>query len=260
MTSETKKTPEQARAALKVFDLFDRFAGDPGIDKGLLAQNLGLFIRNAGLAKILFVNELYEKILPQPGLICEFGCHIGQNLALFENLRAIYEPFNVERRIVGFDNFQTAGGYTGVDPAQDGDSPELTSDAYTLPADYPELLRAVLRYHEEMSLYSGHPRCTVVAGDATETVPAYLAEHAGEPIALAYFDMATHGPTLACLRAAAPRMLPGSLLVADEFNFRRYPGASKAFLEWSQEAPFHLSYETSRYMRDRTLVRIGARR
>ncbi|MEX2644610.1 MAG: hypothetical protein WD270_14230 [Acetobacterales bacterium] len=260
MAVESKKTPEQAHAAERVLEHFDRIAGDPAVGKGLLLQNLGLFIRNSGLAKILFVNDLYERVLDRPGLICEFGCHLGQNLVLFENLRAIYEPFNVERRIVGFDNFQTAGGYPSVDAARDGDSTELTSDAYSLPAGYADMLRDLLRFHEGMSVYPDHPRCEVVAGDATATVPRYLAEHEGESVALAYFDMATYGPTRACLDAVAPRLLPGSLLVADEFNFRRYPGASRAFLEWSAEAPFHLDYETSRYMRDRTLVRVGARR
>lgn len=33
----------------------------------------------------------------------EFGVRWGQNLALFESFRGIYEPYNYNRKIVGFD-------------------------------------------------------------------------------------------------------------------------------------------------------------
>lgn len=71
-----------------------------------LMVSLGLFMRSSALTKILFVHELYSLIKDIPGVIMEFGCWWGQNLILFENLRAIYEPFNQARRIIGFDTFQ----------------------------------------------------------------------------------------------------------------------------------------------------------
>lgn len=68
-------------------------------------------MRSSALAKILFVDEAYRLILEQPGVIVEFGTWWGQNLVLFENLRAIYEPFNQSRRVIGFDTFK---GYPSV--------------------------------------------------------------------------------------------------------------------------------------------------
>src|SRR5882672_2493878 len=59
-----------------------------------LLTNLGLFMRSSVVAKFLYVNELYEKILNTPGVVMEFGVWWGQNLALFESLRAVYEPYN----------------------------------------------------------------------------------------------------------------------------------------------------------------------
>lgn len=67
---------------------------------------LGLFMRSWPLAKILFVNEAYQLILNQHDIIVEFGACWGQNLVLFENLHAIYEPFNQSRAVIGFDTFQ----------------------------------------------------------------------------------------------------------------------------------------------------------
>ena len=40
-----------------------------------------------------------------PGSIIQFGVRWGRELALFEMLRTIFEPFNHSRSIYGFDTF-----------------------------------------------------------------------------------------------------------------------------------------------------------
>src|SRR3954464_15059506 len=79
------------------------------IGPGVLLQNLGLFLTRASLARILFMHDLYLKIINVPGCAMEFGCQFGQSLALFTSFRTIYEPQNVGRKIIGFDTFE---GYT----------------------------------------------------------------------------------------------------------------------------------------------------
>src|SRR5438105_2659763 len=76
-----------------------------------LVTNLGLYLRSTVIAKLLYLNELYEQILPLPGVIMEFGCWWGANLALFSSLRAVHEPYNYTRRVVGFDSFT---GYKSI--------------------------------------------------------------------------------------------------------------------------------------------------
>ena len=72
-------------------------------------------MRSSALAKLLFLNEAYQLILDQPGMIVEFGTWWGQNLVVFENLRAIYEPFNQSRRVLGFDTFEGYPAISGKD-------------------------------------------------------------------------------------------------------------------------------------------------
>lgn len=144
---ETKQNIDGINERQKLYKLFAKMYNDNQIDQHIVFQSLGLFLRNSGLAKILFINELYEMILERPGVIMEFGCHTGQNLVLFENLRAIYEPFNNQRRIIGFDSFE---GYKSVEKEIDGEAPEIVGDGYLLPSDYKETLSAILRYHEEI--------------------------------------------------------------------------------------------------------------
>ena len=51
-------------------------------------------------------HELYQKILNVHGVVIEFGTRWGQNLALFESFRGMYEPYNHFRKIIGFDTFE----------------------------------------------------------------------------------------------------------------------------------------------------------
>lgn len=104
---QTKASEEQIshqKALAKIFD-------DCKIPTDELLLNLGLFMRSSVLTKILFINEVYCLIKNTPGCIMEIGVWWGQNLILFENLRAIYEPFNQSRRVIGFDTFE---GYPDV--------------------------------------------------------------------------------------------------------------------------------------------------
>jgi hypothetical protein len=70
-----------------------------------LLGNLGLFLSRQTLSRILFMHELYQKIINVHGVVIEFGVRWGQNLALFESFRGIYEPYNFNRKIIGFDTF-----------------------------------------------------------------------------------------------------------------------------------------------------------
>ncbi|MDR2623045.1 MAG: hypothetical protein LBC39_00515 [Methanobrevibacter sp.] len=82
------------------------------IPENELLSNLPLYIPRQDFTHILLVNEIYQKILNTPGVIMEFGCRWGRNMALFETLRGIYEPYDYCRKIIGFDTFE---GFIGFD-------------------------------------------------------------------------------------------------------------------------------------------------
>ena len=88
-----------------------------------LMTNLHMYMRSTILAKVLYLNELYELIKKTTGSIFEFGCWYGANMVTFENLRAVYEPYNYTRKVVGFDTFS---GYCSISP--DKDKGELIID------------------------------------------------------------------------------------------------------------------------------------
>lgn len=221
----SQNTPSRSAAEVRQ-NLYRLFAQRPMPDEELLV-NLGLYIRSGALAKILFLNELYERIIHIPGVICEFGVWWGQSLTLFENLRAVYEPYNHMRRVIGFDTFT---GYPGVG-VHDKKSETIAEGVYAVGEGYEHYLAELIDYHEQENVMAHIKKHALVKGDATVTVPAYLQEHPETIVALAFFDMALYEPTKVCLEAIIPRLVKGSIVAFDEFGHPDYPGETRAALE-----------------------------
>ena len=244
---ETKAGDEQLAQREALYQLFrDR----PMPDDQLLI-NLGLYMRSSALAKLLFLNELYQLILDQPGVIVEFGTWWGQNLVVFENLRAIYEPFNASRRIIGFDTFK---GYPAISE-RDRMSDTIKVGGYKVSNDYRPYLEALLAYHESNNVLRNVRKCEVIEGDAVETAPQFFDAHPETIVALAYFDMALYEPTKACLKALLPNLAPGSVVMLDELNSRDYPGETVAFKEVFAGQRYTL--HKSKFMTDRAYLVMG---
>lgn len=99
-------------------------------------------LKRMALSRIIYYYELYQKIIEVPGVICEFGVQWGATLALLQNLRGMYEPYNVSRKIFGFDTFE---GFATLD-RKDGQRAQL-GDYKSLP-EYETLLEEILGIHE----------------------------------------------------------------------------------------------------------------
>lgn len=190
-------------------------------------SNLSLFINRQNLSQMLFINELYEHIIGVHGVIMEFGVRWGRNLALYESLRGIYEPFNHNRKIIGFDTFE---GFPSVDK-KDGDADIITVGAYGVTNNYQEYLAGILDYHEQESPISHIKKYELVKGDAVNSIQRYLASRPETIISLAYFDFDIYEPTMACLTAIKSHLTKGSVIGFDELNSRDYPGETVALKE-----------------------------
>lgn len=180
-------------------------------------HSLAVMKRNA-LSRILYLDELYKEILPVPGVICEFGVHWGGSLATLLNLRNLYEPYNVERFIYGFDTFE---GFATVDE-KDGQAAEVGD--YASKQNYEKTLSEILNYHESISAFQSRRMFELIKGDATLTIDQWLDENPGATIALAIFDMDVYKPTKEILEKILPRLTRSSVIVFDEFCHRGFPG------------------------------------
>ncbi len=241
---ETKASESQLKHREIIYRLFRQ---RPMPDDQLL-MNLGLYLRSSALTKLLFLNELYEQILNLPGVIMEFGTWWGQNLVVFENLRAIYEPFNQNRRIIGFDTFK---GYPTLS-SKDRPSETIKVGGYTVTENYRPYLEELIDYHEKNNVLASVKKHQVIEGDVVATVPSFFKGNPETVVALAYFDMALYEPTRVCLEAIKPHLVRGSVIMLDDYNWHEYPGETIAFKEVFQDAKF--SARRAKFMSDRTLI------
>jgi len=244
----TKATDEELDLRIKKVEMFR----ERPITDGHFLYNLGLFSSSSWVAKMLFLNELYQLVLDIPGVIVEFGTWWGQNQVLFENLRAVYEPFNHTRRIIAFDSFE---GYVGLTDNDNPDSDVLVDGGYATSEGYEAYLKELLELNESCNVLN-YRKHDIVKGNVVDTVPQFFARKSSMVVALAYFDLGLYEPTKVCLEAIVPRLIPGSIIMLDEFNSLDAPGETTAFMEIVEEFDFDYEIRKSRYLTDRTIVKV----
>lgn len=183
------------------------------------------FLKRQSLSRILYYNELYQKIIDVPGVICELGCLYGATLSLLINLRGIYEPYNYTREIIGFDTFS---GFTEVDKKDGGYS---KSGDFAAADGYYPLLKKIIAYHEQQAPLNHIRKSELIAGDVSFTFPKWLENNQHAVISMIIFDMDVYKPTKKALEAVKPRLTKGSVLVFDEFSTKHFPGETVAIDE-----------------------------
>jgi len=192
---------------------------------GELLDNLALYLTRQTLSRINFMQDIYRQIVPVHGVIMEFGVRWGQNLALFSNLRGIHEPFNYNRKLVGFDTFD---GFPSVAPEDGG---RVQAGDYGVAENWQADLEDILDFHTQNAPIPHKKKHALVKGDASLTLPQYLHDHPETIVALAYFDFDIYKPTRDCLAAILPHLTKGSILAFDELNTPEFPGETIALRE-----------------------------
>ena len=221
------QTGERSEAEINNRKMFFGLFDDSPIPDGELLGNLSLYMNRQSLTRVIFLWELYNEITNIQGDIMEFGVRWGRDLALFANFRGMLEPYNHDRKIVGFDTFEgfPKSSITGkdTDSAEQGD--------YDTVENYEEYLSEVLKYHESESPISHKKKFEIVRGDVEQTLDEYLSGNEQTMIALCYLDLDLYAPTKSCLELIKDRIPKGGVIGFDELNSGKFPGETEAVRE-----------------------------
>lgn len=228
MINETIKrtarySEEENRRNREMLDLFK----DAPIPEDEFLANLGLFINRQNLTRLIWMNELYKKIISVPGVTMEFGCRWGANLALWQSFRSMYEPYNYSRKIIGFDTFSGFGPLHEKDASPAG----MKTGDYAVTDEYDKYLEKVLACHEQDGPIAHIKKYKIAKGDAPQRLAEYLKECPETIIALAYFDMDMYESTKKCLELIKDRVTKGSVIGFDELVSADFPGETVALRE-----------------------------
>ena len=199
---------------------------------GTVAEKLASFPRfvpMADLGRFLARARIFERILGVHGSIVECGVHLGGGLMTWTKLSAILEPLNHVRKVVGFDSF---AGFTAIDArdvAGARGNPHLKRGGLAAGVQA-EMARDIADFDAVRPL--GHiPKASLVAGDACETIPRFLADNPHFVCALLYLDFDLYQPTRVAIESFLPRMPRGAVIAFDELNIEQWPGETQAVLD-----------------------------
>lgn len=207
-------------------ELVNLFKQSP-IPENEILNNVGLFEKRQELTKQLFFNEIYKQVLNIHGSIMEFGVRWGQNLVTLNNLRGIYEPYNYNRLIIGFDTFE---GFPVINE-KDGQNEIIKKGAFSVTKDYHIFLEQILNCHENECPLSHIKKNKIIKGDASCEFEKYLELHPETIIAFAWFDFDIYSPTKKCLEFLLDHITKGSIIGFDELNDHKFPGETIALKE-----------------------------
>lgn len=140
---------------------------------------------------------------------------------------AIYEPYNHQRRIIGFDTFS---GFPSIDDKDARGTSEFMKEGGLAVASEEDLKQCISLY--DMNRFINHvPKVKLVKGDIKETVPEYIKANPHTVVSLLHLDVDIFEPTAVALRHFVPRMSKGSIIVFDECNSQYFPGETLAVME-----------------------------
>ena len=223
MLDQSNQTESDRQVALDMEAYFTQSLGT-NIDK---LQNFPKFVTRQSLSLFLAKHELFQRVVGVHGHVMECGVFLGGGLMTWAQLSAIYEPYNHVRRIVGFDTF---GGFKQLHAKDQGRNVSYAVEG-GLAADAGDDIRRCISLYD-LNRPIGHiPRVELVVGDASSTIPEYLAANSHLVVAMLYLDFDLYEPTKIAIESFRPRMPKGAIIAFDELNQAAWPGETRAVLE-----------------------------
>lgn len=183
------------------------------------------------MQKMFARHRLFLEVRKLPGHIVDAGVFKGTSTLLFAQMLKVYAPHS-KRKVIGFDTFSE-----GFEGAQTFESEQADSFMEHYEPDMESRLEGII---DKQGL---KPYCELVAGDISETLPAYVAKNRGMRISLLHLDLDVGRPTLAALRASYDLMTPGGIIVLDEYGLEGW-GEADAIDSFFRERGLKLKIES----------------
>ncbi len=221
LDSERKRIDAQRGLDTRYAELMARHFDRPE----RLVQDWLLYVkRHHQLSRLLHHYELFRMVREVPGSIAECGVFRGETLLLWAKMLEIFCMGDRSRVVYGFDHFQ---GLRDLCTADGPENAAMHRGAYDGGDDF-EQLQTLIELFDADRFAPGKPRIELVDGDARETLPRWAEENPGVRLSVLHLDFDLYEPTMAALETLYPRVVPGGLVIFDEFGFENFPGETQA--------------------------------
>jgi hypothetical protein len=193
------------------------------------------FVSRQQQAIYLYKWELFRRVLDVHGSVLEFGVFLGSGLFSFASFSAILEPYNYQRRIIGFDTFEGFPDVSDSDRATEHHSSLVTPGGFGTSKSLYEDLRESTELFDENRYLNHIPKIELVKGDIRKSLPAFLERQPHTLVSLLYLDLDLYEPTILALEMLYDRIPRGGIVAFDEVNNEHWPGETKAYLEFFEK-------------------------
>ncbi len=175
--------------------------------------------------------ELFKLTIDLPGHYADFGVYFGKSFFSWHKFLETFTPTATHKKVIGFDSFEGFPGLADEDGKTDGSIQKevggLSSESFL------EEFQALLALHNADSVIPAN-RGSIVKGDICKTLPAWLKENPEARFCLLNLDVDIYEPTRVILEECWDRLVPGGVLVLDEYATSKWPGETLAWDEFAR--------------------------
>lgn len=198
------------------------------------------FAGHMNMARFLALYETFRKTMGLAGHIAEVGVWKGAGMMYFAKLLKIFEPES-SALVHGFDWYKGTvwGPDELTDKVQGLIKKSPTSDEETRrksDREARELHKQVCKLIELQDLGNIVHLHNL---DVRTELGAFFEQHPHIQFRIVFMDIGSYEATSACLPYFWPRLLPGGIMILDQFNHEMSPGETRAVREWLPDLAVH---------------------
>jgi len=222
----TKKYSKDKEIEKRLADIFTKYQISP-VE---IINGFPIYARRTVIKKFLAHYELFRRTIDLPGDIVELGVFRGQSLMTFANFLEARNIGDRTKKVWGFDNF---AGFANLRP-EDGpnyDQSQKVAGGFSPESFYQELLD-VIDIFDDDRFVGWKKRIELIEGNVIQTIPEFVTQNPGLRISLLHFDIDLYEPTKIGLECLYPLVVPGGIVVFDEYGILEWSGESKAVEEY----------------------------
>lgn len=188
--------------------------------------------------------ELFKLTVDLPGHYLDFGVYFGKSFFSWHKYLEIFTPTATHKKVIGFDTF---AGFTTL-AGEDGTSDttiQKQSGGFSS-ASFLAEFRELLDLHNQDSVLPAG-RGAIVQGDVCKTFPQWLEENPEARVCLCNLDLDLYEPTAVVLAGCWDRIVPGGVVILDEYATSKWPGETKAWDDFAASRGLNITLKRFPY-------------
>ena len=214
----------------------DILENSPHSEEHLLAL-WPVYVRRISMVRFLSHYELFKKIQNLPGDILDLGVSRGVSFFTFHKMLELFNPTDTSRKVIGVDSFEGLQDFSSSDGIQHGVVGK-SQGGWSAKGVESEIMQMLDLHNSDGVLTK--TRGMIYKTRIQDLGTRLAQDRPGMRIALLHLDMDLYEPTLEALRMFWDLVLPGGLVVFDEFALPPWEGETKAWEDFAAER--QLSY------------------